>query len=95
MGPAYRLTVQHLLPPTQPLPSSTSIAPFPLLTAAAPAQQPRSQPKQQQPKVKMASAANGGNDKAPGLKLLARMSKPGQGRALVGTVGGGKGGQLA
>lgn len=89
LGVAYRLTVQHLLGPEEPLHATATIAPFPIPAAA----QAQTLPKQQ-PKAKPASGpvngggpangnrGGGGLDKAPGLKLLARLGKSGQGKPL-------------
>jgi hypothetical protein len=82
---AYRLTVQHVLPPTQPLPPQTvePFAPGLQRTTSAPAQPKAQAPPARTPKGPKAAgtpgsaASNGRNDKPPGLQLLQRMNKPG------------------
>ncbi|CAD6565498.1 MAG: hypothetical protein TREMPRED_001407 [Tremellales sp. Tagirdzhanova-0007] len=88
METAFRLFVQHILPPTQPLPSA-SVIPFqalpapvvvPIQSAAAISPQ---QPKHTSRKRTSEASTNGTRqDKSPGLKLLARMGKPAHAKAL-------------
>lgn len=69
---AFRLTVQHVLSPTQtpPAPSVT-----PLVSRSAPPV--KAAPKQAPTKPKAATSS-----KPPGLELLARLNKPGQVKSL-------------
>lgn len=69
---ALRLTVQHVLPPTQPLPPQT-VQPF----VPLPKPTPPPQPKAQVSKPKSTTPPSRGNDKPPGLQLLQRMGKGG------------------
>lgn len=68
---ALRLTVQHVLPPTQPLPPQT-VQPFVPLPKPTPPTQPKAQPSKGKATTPVKS-----NDKPPGLQLLQRMGKGG------------------
>ncbi|WWC64734.1 uncharacterized protein I303_107345 [Kwoniella dejecticola CBS 10117] len=70
--PAYTMAVQHILPANQTLTSSAQSASAPVI--------PRPTPSLKTPKAKSngAGAAAKGDEKPAGLKLLARLSRPGQ-----------------